>query len=39
MHTQGHQQVGEILEILGSNNIFQTTTIALNGVEHQKLVK
>ena len=36
MHTQGHQQVGEIL---GSNNIIQTTTIAVNGVEHQKLVK
>ena len=36
MHTQGHQRVGEILS---SNNIIQTTTIAVNGVGHQKPVK
>ena len=33
MHTQGHQRVGEILS---SNNIFQTTTIVVNGVEHRR---
>ena len=36
MHTQGHQQVGDIL---GSNNIIQTTTIVVNGVEHRRPVK
>ena len=36
MHTQGHQQVGDIL---GSNNIFHITTTAVNGVEHQRPVK
>ena len=35
MHTQGHQRVGEILS---SNNKNQTTTIAVNGVEHQRPV-
>ena len=36
MHTQGHQQVGDIL---GSNNIIHTTTNAVDGVEHQRPVK
>ena len=35
VHTQGHQRVGEIL---GSNNLFHTTTIAVNGVEHERPV-
>ena len=36
MHTQGHQHVGEIL---GSNNIIQTTNTVVNGVEHRRPVK
>ena len=36
MHTQGHQQVGDIL---GSNILIHTTTTAVNGVEHQRPVE
>ena len=36
MHTQGHQRVSEILS---SNDIIQTTTIVVNGVEHRRPVK
>ena len=34
-HTQGHQRAGAIT---GSNNIFQSTTIKVYEVEHQKTV-